>query len=64
MTIALRPALEDDVAWLFALLTHPTTAAYLAVSDQGEAELRAELAAPGDHAGGWLPLATSVGRPP
>ncbi len=58
--VELRAALPDDARWLNGLRAHPATAEYLAVSAEGEAELRAELAAPADHAG-WL-VATRGGH--
>lgn len=48
--LAARP---DDAPWLHALRSHPATAEYLAVADQDEPALRAELASPADYAG-WL----------
>jgi aminoglycoside 6'-N-acetyltransferase len=49
--LALRPAHRDDAPWLTAMRAHPTSAEYLAVSDQSEADLRAELDAHSEHTG-------------
>jgi RimJ/RimL family protein N-acetyltransferase len=49
--VVLRPAAPGDAPFLQRLRSDAATAEYLAVSSQNEADLRAELAAPGAYEG-------------
>jgi RimJ/RimL family protein N-acetyltransferase len=52
--LVVRAATPDDAPFLHQLRTDPATAEYLAVSDQDEADLRAELDADDPERGGRL----------